>query len=38
MMENLHFTKDLGWQSKEALESGDLHKFAELMNQHSYGL
>jgi D-glycero-alpha-D-manno-heptose-7-phosphate kinase len=34
MMENLHFTKDLGWQSKEALESGDLHKFAELMNVH----
>ncbi len=34
MIENLHFTKDLGWQSKEALEAGDLHKFAELMNTH----
>jgi D-glycero-alpha-D-manno-heptose-7-phosphate kinase len=34
MMDNLHFTKDLGWQSKDALEAGDLHKFAELMNIH----
>jgi len=34
IMENLHFTKDLGWQSKEALEAGDLSKFAELMNVH----
>jgi D-glycero-alpha-D-manno-heptose-7-phosphate kinase len=34
MIDNLHFTKDLGWQSKEALETGDLHKFAELMNVH----
>jgi D-glycero-alpha-D-manno-heptose-7-phosphate kinase len=32
MIDNLHFVKDLGWQSKEALEAGDLHKFAELMN------
>ncbi|HVQ36817.1 MAG TPA: hypothetical protein VMS31_04765 [Pyrinomonadaceae bacterium] len=32
MIDNLHFVKDLGWQSKEALESGDLHKFAGLMN------
>jgi D-glycero-alpha-D-manno-heptose-7-phosphate kinase len=34
MIDNLHFIKDLGWQCKEALESGDLHKFAELMNVH----
>ncbi len=34
MIENLHYVKDLGWQSKEALESGNLHKFAELMNVH----
>jgi D-glycero-alpha-D-manno-heptose-7-phosphate kinase len=34
MIDNLHFTKDLGYRSKEALESGDLHKFAELMHQH----
>jgi len=32
MIDNLHFVKDLGWKSKEALESGDLHKFAGLMN------
>jgi D-glycero-alpha-D-manno-heptose-7-phosphate kinase len=34
MIANLHFIKDLGRQSKEALESGDLLKFAELMNVH----
>lgn len=34
MIENLHFIKDLGWQTKEALEAGDLHKFAEIMNLH----
>lgn len=34
MIDNLHFVKDLGWQSKEALEAGDLHTFAELMNVH----
>lgn len=34
MIENLHFTKELGWQSKDALEAGDLRKFAELMNIH----
>lgn len=32
--DNLHFTKELGWQSKECLEAGDLHKFAQLMNIH----
>jgi len=34
MVENLHFIKDLGFQSKEALESGDLRQFAEFMNVH----
>jgi D-glycero-alpha-D-manno-heptose-7-phosphate kinase len=34
MIDNLHFVKDLGYQSKEALESGDLGRFAELMNLH----
>jgi D-glycero-alpha-D-manno-heptose-7-phosphate kinase len=34
MEDNLHFVKALGLQSKESLESGDLHRFAELMNVH----
>jgi len=34
MVENLHFVKELGWQSKEALEAGNLHKFAGLMHTH----
>jgi D-glycero-alpha-D-manno-heptose-7-phosphate kinase len=34
MADNLHFVKELGYQSKEALEEGDLRRFAELMNVH----
>jgi D-glycero-alpha-D-manno-heptose-7-phosphate kinase len=34
MVDNLHFVKELGYQSKEALESGDLARFAELMDVH----
>ena len=34
MVDNLHFVKELGFQSKEALEEGDLVRFAELMNVH----
>ncbi len=34
MTDNLHYVKDLGYQSQEALEVGDLHKFGELMNVH----
>jgi D-glycero-alpha-D-manno-heptose-7-phosphate kinase len=34
MTDNLHFVKELGIQSKEALERGDLVKFSELMNVH----
>jgi D-glycero-alpha-D-manno-heptose-7-phosphate kinase len=34
MMENLHFVKDIGYKSREALEVGDLREFAKLMNVH----
>jgi D-glycero-alpha-D-manno-heptose-7-phosphate kinase len=34
MIDNLHFVKDLGHQSKDALEKGDLGRFADLMNVH----
>ncbi len=34
MVENLHFVKKLGYQSKEALERGDLRAFAEIMRIH----
>ncbi len=34
MMENLHFTKQIGQESKLALESGDLRRFAELLHVH----
>src|SRR5690606_8909206 len=34
MLDNLHFIKDLGLQSREALESGNLRRFADLMNVH----
>ncbi len=34
MVANLHLVKELGRQSREALEAGDLARFADLMNQH----
>jgi len=34
MIENLHFVKKLGCESKQALESGDLHGFAATMHIH----
>jgi D-glycero-alpha-D-manno-heptose-7-phosphate kinase len=34
MIANLHFVKELGRKSREALEKGDLTQFAELMNVH----
>jgi len=34
MTDNLHFVKDLGYQSQEALETGNLNRFGELMNVH----
>jgi D-glycero-alpha-D-manno-heptose-7-phosphate kinase len=34
MIDNLHFVKELGYQSQEALQVGDLQRFGELMNVH----
>ncbi|HUI06856.1 MAG TPA: galactokinase [Verrucomicrobiae bacterium] len=34
MIDNLHFVKDLGIKSKEALEAGDLMEFGRLMDVH----
>ena len=34
MIENLHFVKDLGHQRQTALEAGNLHEFARLMDVH----
>jgi D-glycero-alpha-D-manno-heptose-7-phosphate kinase len=34
MIDNLHFVKELGLRSKEALEQGDTEGFAALMHQH----
>ena len=34
MLDNLHFTKDLGLRSKEALIQGNTTKFGELMHEH----
>lgn len=34
MLDNLHFTKDLGYQSLAALESAQLEEFARLMDVH----
>jgi D-glycero-alpha-D-manno-heptose-7-phosphate kinase len=34
MIANLHFVKELGQESRMALEAGDLGRFADLMNLH----
>jgi D-glycero-alpha-D-manno-heptose-7-phosphate kinase len=34
MLDNLHFTKELGFRSLESLESGNLAEFARLMDVH----
>ena len=34
MIENLHFVKQIGYESKAALEAGDLGEFGRLMNVH----
>ena len=34
MLKNLDFVKELGYQSKYALEKGDLDTFADIMNTH----
>jgi D-glycero-alpha-D-manno-heptose-7-phosphate kinase len=30
----LHSVKEIGWQVREALEQGDLHRFGELLDRH----
>jgi len=34
MMENLHFTKELGFRSRDALLAGDMAEFGGLMHEH----
>lgn len=34
MLANLHYVKDLGLRSKQALETGDVARFGELMHEH----
>jgi D-glycero-alpha-D-manno-heptose-7-phosphate kinase len=34
MLDNLHFTKELGYKSLDALEAGNLEEFARLMDMH----
>src|SRR3990167_191211 len=34
MLKNLHFVKELGYRSKEALELGNTTQFGELMHEH----
>ena len=34
MLDNLHYTKDLGYQSLASLEAGNLEQFARLMDVH----
>lgn len=34
MIENLNFTKELGYEIKKALETGDIEKFGEIMHIH----
>jgi D-glycero-alpha-D-manno-heptose-7-phosphate kinase len=34
MLKNLHYVKNLGYRSKEALESGNATQFGELMHEH----
>ena len=34
MLDNLHRTKEIGHLSRELLEKGDMHSYAELMHEH----
>ena len=34
MLKNLHFVKELGYRSRDALEAGDMVQFGELMHEH----
>jgi D-glycero-alpha-D-manno-heptose-7-phosphate kinase len=38
MVNNLHYVKELGQRSLEALESGDLDKFGRLMQTEGTGI
>jgi D-glycero-alpha-D-manno-heptose-7-phosphate kinase len=34
MLQNLHYVKDLGIRSRNALEKGDVHQFGKIMHEH----
>jgi D-glycero-alpha-D-manno-heptose-7-phosphate kinase len=34
MLNNLHFVKELGYRSKDALEAGETARFGELLHEH----
>ena len=34
MLDNLHYVKELGYRSRDALQSGDATRFGELMHEH----
>lgn len=34
MLDNLHFTKELGYRSRKSLENGDLWNFGKIMHEH----
>ncbi len=34
MLSNLHYVKNLGYQSREALEAGNVSRFGELLHEH----
>ena len=34
MLKNLHYVKELGYRSKDALEAGDCEKFGQIMHEH----
>src|SRR5581483_4839987 len=34
MLSNLHYVKSLGYQSREALEAGNVVRFGELLHEH----
>jgi len=34
ILKNLHFVKEIGYRTKDALEAGDVVKFGELMHEH----
>ncbi len=34
MLKNLHYTKELGYATQEALEQGDVERYGEIMHEH----